>query len=295
MIAIVAFTAALIGMSDRLLADAQSDYQKLADDKASAFVTVKFVLKMQGGFGDSENEAEITGLMIEPSGLVLCSNTALAGPRFFRRFGRATPTDIKVLIGDDTEGVEAKLLARDSELDLAWVQIKEPGDKKFTHLDLSKAATPTLGQRLLALRRMGKYFDRAVVISEGRLAGRTKKPRDLFVPGSGLDVEPGLPIFTEDGSVLGIVVMQMPDEEEMESSPMSFFDSGRDMFSGLILPCSEVIKATKRAKQAGEEDEGDDEPRAEPKDNRGNKADDEAKAEPEPKRENDSKDSEDDE
>jgi hypothetical protein len=251
----VVFIAVATATSGQAAADTEAQYDKLIKDKAAALVAVKFVLKRQGGFDDSEKEADITGIMIDPKGLVLCSNTALGGPSFFRRFGTATPTDIKVLIGEDTEGRDAKLLARDSELDLAWVQIKRPGDEAFAHIDLSKTTTPRLGRRLLALRRMGKYFDRAVVVSEGRVAGRTKKPRELVVPGGSLDLEPGLPVFTEDGAIVGIVVIQMPDRDEMESGPLSFLGAGRDIFGGLILPAAEVLKATARAKEAGEEDE----------------------------------------
>lgn len=254
---IAVFGAALCGIPASVGADTPSDYENLAAKRASALVTVKFVLKTQGGFGDREEESEITAIMIDAGGLVLCSNTALAGPRFLRRYGRATPTHIKVLIGEDTEGLDGELVTRDSELDLAWVRIKEPGDKKFACIDLSRAPKPRVGQRLLGLRRMGKYFGRAVVVSEGRLGGQAAKPRNLYVPVGGLDISVGLPVFTVDGAVLGVVVVQMPEHGELEDNPMSFMDSGRDMFGGLILPAGDVLKATRRAMEDDEDDDSD--------------------------------------
>ena len=32
-----------------------------------------------GGMGDQESDSEVTGVMIDPKGLVLCSNTQLGG------------------------------------------------------------------------------------------------------------------------------------------------------------------------------------------------------------------------
>jgi hypothetical protein len=213
---------------------------------------------MQGQFGNRETEAEISGVMIDPSGLVLCGNTRLGSPRLMRSIGgTATPTDIKVLVGDDTEGLEAKVLARDSELDLAWVAIKKPGDKKFACLDFTRSALPKLGEPLVSLRRMAKYFDRAYTVNEGRVAGRTTKPRDLLIPGGSMVLEPGLPVFTPNGRLVGVVVVQMPEDDELQS--MAFSGIGRDISNGLILPAAEVMKATQRAKEAKSEDTDDDE------------------------------------
>ena len=131
---------ALVLTAGHAFAQEKSNYSALLEQVGPAFVTVKFVLKVQNQYGNRESEAEMTGVMIDPSGLVLCGNTKLGSARMARSLGgSATPTDIKVLIGDDTEGLEARVLARDSELDLAWVQIKKPGDRKFVALDLSKS------------------------------------------------------------------------------------------------------------------------------------------------------------
>ena len=124
----------------------EAEYQQLRKTHAPALVTVRYVQKTQGNFGDFEGENEINGVMIEPTGLVLCSNTMLGGMHSRFREGRAVPTDIKILIGDDTEGRAAKFIARDTELDLAWLQIKDPGDHRFACLDLPAAVQAGVGQ-----------------------------------------------------------------------------------------------------------------------------------------------------
>ncbi len=264
---------AMLSVPASTRADGPAEYEKWLAEKSPALVTIKFVLKvkmggMMGGMGDQESDSEVTGVMIDPKGLILCSNTQLGGfTGMMRRFMgptggsiTAAPTDIKVLVGDDTEGLEAKLVARDTELDLAWVRIKEPGDAKFDHCDFSNAATPTIGQRLFAVRRMGKFFDRVAAVSEGRVGGVTTKPRDLYVPAGNLWIGLGLPVFNTDGTVVGVGIMQLPDAEDAEMNPMSMLGdlfNMQDMMGGLILPAPEVVKATKRALETAEADESD--------------------------------------
>ena len=132
---LVALTAALA--SKPALGAETAEYKALVDKHAPCVITIKFVLKVKSGGEEQEHESEASGVMIGAKGLVLCSNTRMGGVRGLN----AKPTDMKILVGDDTEGVEATFLARDSELDLAWLQIKEPGDKKYQSLDLTASVT----------------------------------------------------------------------------------------------------------------------------------------------------------
>ncbi len=229
------------------------DYGKLRGRVGPALVTVKCVLKVQAGGGSREMEREFTAAMIDKEGLVLCSSMSMGLSKWMQRMGSVTPSDIKVLIGDDTEGVEAKLLASDGELDLSWLQIKEPADKGYDCLDFSKSRSASLGEKVVAVKRMDKYYDRAVVISEGRIGGQTTKPRELLIPG-GLDLEAGMPVFGEDGEIVGVAVQQMPDDDEMDMR-RRFFGGG----SSFILPAGELTKATQRARAASESDEEEEE------------------------------------
>jgi hypothetical protein len=232
-------------------------YGRLIEEKAPALVTVKFLLRLEGQFGKREVESEITGMMIDPKGMVLCANSRLGGGR---RFGSARPTDIKILIGDDIEGIDATLIARDTELDLSWVRVKEPPAKPFAYIDLSASANARAGEALYTVRRMAKFFDRATTVTQGFLSGRTSKPRDLLIPGGGLNLEQGQPVFTAGGALVGVVVLQLPEDEEMQSNPMAVMAMRNDIVNGLILPASRVLEATDRARQSAAEDEeeGDD-------------------------------------
>lgn len=251
---VVAIACVGVAVTPAPAGDGDADFPAFISKNSSPLVTVKFVLRV-GGTVDREREEEITGVMIDPKGLVLCANTQLGG--FASLWARwsgpggggvsVTPTELKVLVGDDTEGVAAEFIARDTELDLAWVRIKAPSDKPFDYVDFSKGVTPKIGQRVVAVQRMGKYFARAPVAGEGRIGGITTKPRDLYVL-SGLAGGLGMPIYTVDGKILGVTVMQMPDPEELEGDLGGLSGS----LGGLILPAAQVVKATARALEAAD-------------------------------------------
>jgi hypothetical protein len=239
------------------MVDDESDCEKLVKDKVDAVVTIKFVLKTKlGDFGDDESEHEITGVVVEPKGLVVCSSAQLGGSagHLARLMGgrlsgmSATPREIKVLVGDESKEFDAELMARDSELDLAWVRVKTPGDKPFTCIDFGNAAKARLGQRLLALDRMEKFYGFAPWVAEVRVNALPKKPRELIVP-SGDSLALGVPIFTPDGKVVGLTVGQMKDVDSVEE-----VSDLQDAMGTFVLPAAEVAKATARAKQGRTDD-----------------------------------------
>ena len=63
----------------------------------------------------------------------------------------------------------------------------------------------------------------------------------------------GLPVFNTQGEVIGLMITQMPDADEAGSQIMGMLGGGmanlQDAMSGLILPASQVHKATQNALQ----------------------------------------------
>lgn len=269
--------SALMAMFTLSIASAQETltYQQVVDQKTAALVTVKYLLQM-GVTGEEaqEMETEITGVMMSADGLVLCSNTQLGGPMgmmqrmmggMMRSMGqdmRLTPKDIKVHAGGEAEGMSAKLLARDTDLDLAWIKIDDPKDKKFEFVDFSKGVTPALGDGIVWVRRLSKHFDRVPVVDSGRIGGIVKKPREFFVP-SGMSASSGtglfgIPVFSAKGEIIGVTTLHASDEEVDMDNPMGMMSQMfgmADGMGGMILPAAEIIRATERAKQSEEKEE----------------------------------------
>ncbi|UCE61627.1 MAG: trypsin-like peptidase domain-containing protein [Phycisphaerales bacterium] len=256
-------------------ADDGASYQRLIDSRADVIVTVRFVLNMKmggaGGFGDQETESEIPGVMIDPDGLVLCSNTQFGGitGMIKRMMGSmpgfdltAEPSDIKVLIGAEENELDAELVARDVELDLAWVQIKNDEKAKYKALDLADSTEVKIGQQIMAVRRLGKYFDRHPEVHTDTISAQVERPRKLWMTQYGLSASYGLPVFTSDNKFVGIVVLQAPDDDEGpgEFNPFAMMGSMsnmQDMFRGAILPAPKLVKATKRARELAKSQDED--------------------------------------
>ncbi|MBU6414465.1 MAG: hypothetical protein KGS45_13465 [Planctomycetes bacterium] len=219
--------------------------KQILEKHSPALVHVKFVLKIEGMGQDREMPEEIGGIMIEDSGLVLVSNFQTGGMASMMGANgmSATPREIKVLIGDDQEGVDATLIARDSEADLAWVKITDPKGKKYDAIDFSKGASPDLGDEVIFVGRKGKYFDRVPFVQMHRIEAVTKKPRHLFL----VETQAyGSPAFSSEGAPVGVVIFQTPNREESEGASMDMSDRG-----GLaILPAADIMTATARAKEA---------------------------------------------
>lgn len=250
----VVVAAVLAGSVAGAAGQSPSPIRKVLREKSPAFVTLKYIMKVKAGAKQSEVQDECTGAMIDPKGLILCSNTRLGGlGAYYRSVGRdvtTTPTEIKVLIGEDTEGLDARVVARDTELDLVWVQIKDVGDRKFAFIDLADSREADIGDPVIIIRRMSKLFDRAAVIAETTIAGVTAKPRKLYVPVLPVAAEFGLPVFSPGGKVLGVPVLHgLNDRDQDESDRYSRAADMQELRSGLILPAADVLEATRRARQ----------------------------------------------
>jgi len=242
-------------------------FTKLTEAKSPAIVTIKFVLKISMGGSDEERETEIAGVMIDEGGMVMASNLQLGGVseamRSFMSQGMSmTPKDIKVLVGEDTEGVEAKLVARDSELDLAWVQISKKPEKPYASIDFSAGTKAVQGQTLYSLERLGKFFDRTPTVNSFEVGAIVSKPRKLFVPSERLGAGLGTPIFSSDMTVIGVTVLQLPSKEELEAE-QGMMGASRGV-GEVILPCEDVASAIKKAKEAAASGKPVDEPVAAP-------------------------------
>lgn len=277
LVACLAVAVVLAGSGLSARADDAAEMKSILDSKASSIVAIKTVIQMRiggrGAGGEQDMDSEVAGVMVSPDGLVVCSNMMLSGPMgMVRRMlgsnlqGMNLSSDVKsvkVLIGPDDEEHDAKILARDEDLDLAWVQIEKP-KTKFAAVDFSKAAEAELGSRVIGVRRMGKMFDRAPVTALATVVGQTEQPRKLFVPQEQLITVVGLPVFSRTGEPVGIVVTQLPEASEgggLGGNPLGMLSNMSSMqegMTGLILPAAAVVRATERAKAGdGEAAEGE--------------------------------------
>lgn len=242
------FAPAAAPASIALRDDDHAPYQKILDAVGPALVTVKFVMKTPDDQGAGDSEEEINGILIDPKGLVLVSHWSIGGAyaRFAPGGAAPKPQDVRVLIGDDTEGKKARVVSHDSELDLAWIKLEEEPAQPLKHLSLDSPPEAAVGERVFLLSRMDKFFGRSPLINEGRIRGVATQPRHLYAPTSTMLAGPGdlgMVVFNADAKPVGVMVVQIPDQESMQAT--------QNMGGGpMILPIADVAKATKRALEA---------------------------------------------
>jgi hypothetical protein len=80
-------------------------------------------------------------------------------------------------------------------------------------------------------------------------------------------------VFNEKGDLLGITTLILPDQEEVMGSSGGMRAAMRGITGGMILPASEVVAATARAKETAAKAPAPTPAAAEPKKDEAPKAD----------------------
>lgn len=223
-------------------------YAAVTRSVTPSLVRIKFVMSMENpwGGGTEDQEMEVPGTLISEDGLVLLSNSMMGG--WYAMFGemQVVPRDVKVLIEDDTEGLSATIVARDSERDLCWVKLDETPETPLPHLNISAPGVrPEVGVTLYQVARLGEFFGRAPVINEAHVSAELAKPRELLYIGNA-STEIGLPVVRADGTFAGLMIAQLPSQDEMEAGG-GFGGGMYDSFIQAVLPAEEVAAATDAA------------------------------------------------
>lgn len=238
---------------------------RLLADKAPTVVPVRLVLKTEMKFGgnaqDQESRLEMEGAVVDPSGLVMIANTALAPGRMFALMGRstegaeitATPTDIKIVLGPEEKEYGAFLAATDSKVDLAFLQVEGLGDRRLPAVDFAAAAKPAVGDRLAVVTRLAKGFDTAPYAELAQVVGEIAKPRPASVL-SGTAVF-GMPAYTLEGRLAGAVITLESGVAPGDGDSFGFASAMRMLAGGgglirpFLLPASALQSLVERARE----------------------------------------------
>jgi serine protease Do len=196
-----------------LLAQEKSaQLRQLLESKAAGIVTVRAVIKTELTIGgrtrDRESRLERRGVMVDANGLVMTDRTSLApeedegGDADFSQ--KTTPLDIKVVVEREEQEFAAAVVATDAKSGLAFLRIKDLGDRKLAALDLSQAAKVEIGDEVAVVERMGKGYDFAPYFRLGRITGSIDKPRKAWIYAGNLGSE-GTVVFTPGGQLAGVI------------------------------------------------------------------------------------------
>jgi hypothetical protein len=226
-----------------------------------AVVTVQIVAKATGPAGrTSETKQEITGTVVDPSGLTVLALSAVDPSEIYRRMSdeykmEIEVSDVKILLPDGTE-LPAEIVLRDKDLDLAFVRPKTKPASPMTVVDLSKSGTAQVLDDVIALNRLNRAASRAYAASIERIAAVIQKPRTCYIPDTTMTTTTlGSPAFTMDGKILGIFVMRAV-------SAAGGSGGLRQNMTSIILPAEDILKGAKQAPEVKPESEKKEEPKA---------------------------------
>jgi hypothetical protein len=238
---------------------------KLLADLSESVVTVKCVLKVRidamGQSQEQEQNMEVRGVLVNATGLVLLANSHFDGgiPAALRRMlgdqlqVKATPTDLKVMFGNEVEELDAQLVARDSNLDLAFVQIMDLGDRQIRSIDLTPGvAKLDVGHEVYAVSRMSRGFDCAPALHRFFVTARLEKPRKMWAV-TGDDATLAHPVVDRFGQPVGVLSIQ--EGSEGVGGEMSLMSMGNigDNLLPVILPLDQVARTMKAAAERAQE------------------------------------------
>jgi hypothetical protein len=264
------WVSVLIGLAAALPAHGDTEgtqFAALLRDTAPAIVTVKVVTKttvqMGGKSADHESRIEVPGVVVDPGGLIMTSIVPFDPERLVKMFARGAtermpqlktvPNDIEVLFEQDEKEHRAFLAATDSKLGLAFLQLEEADGRKLRTVDFSHPGGAALGDRVVAVSRLGKGFDSTPYFETARLTGEITKPRKAWVVDGGLSTL-GLPIFSPAGGVLGILAILDSGIEDAGSDgsfsrAMQMMTGGRGPIQFFVVPAPIVAAVIDQARQ----------------------------------------------
>lgn len=234
-----------------------------------AVITAKLVVNYQVTIGErdqkNESKSEAIATLIDPAGLAVISLSAIDPgktledmfARQMRRAGQKVDftvtsevTDLKLVLADGNE-LDATVVLRDKDLDLAYLRPKEKPAKPLPHVDLSNDATAKVLEEVVAIYRLGKIADRVPTASLERINAIVERPRLFYVLGPGQGSSGvGSPVFQTDGKLLGIVLIRSVAPESDANFSAMFSGASSMGLLPVIVPTADIRDGAKQANEA---------------------------------------------
>jgi len=245
---LVVSTLAPLGAADDL-ATAGRD---LVGKWQQAVVTLEVTVKMQHEGEAYEDQNEQAGTLVDPAGLVVTALSTLdptdlytqmmseAGEREAANRFTSEITALKIRLPDGRQ-LPAKVVLRDKDLDLAFIRPTAAPEQPLTALSLAAAGKPALLDQVIVIERLGAAANRVAGATVDRVKAVLDKPRTFYVLAA-MDVGSlGMPVFTADGGLVGILALRTINRQAAGLS-----SRGEGMLP-VVIPASDIAEVAKQA------------------------------------------------
>jgi hypothetical protein len=218
----------------------------LSQKYAPSTVTVAIIIS-RGDTGD-QVEIEAEGVVIDASGLIATTNTAI-DPTSMRGDSEGFVTNVtgaKILLPNGQE-IPVRLVLRDKDRNLAFLRPLRPLKLPFLPFATAKGSAAQ-GDTVTLLGRLGKAGGRIPSVETPRLLAVMKRPRTLYVLPSTYLSRLGEVAFNESGQLIGLVSMRV-----LPSRRASFNQT--DQYIAAVVPAADVWAVALQAPQLKKGDE----------------------------------------
>jgi len=234
-------------------------YKQVLEKVQPNIVTVRVVIKVEFKSEDEteteESKFTMQGAVLTSDGLVMASGVLLSSESFKQLIGAEddeikitiTPQSFKVIFGSETKEYDAKLVATDSQLGLAFLKITNLEGRAITPIVFSNEEL-FVGKEVLTVSRLPKGFDYAPYFCTGRIISEISKPRKAYLMEGNIS-ELGLPVYNIKGEAVGVLVILQHGlkDEEVDFGFRSNF--GNDSRASFLLPASALRPLIEQAIQ----------------------------------------------
>jgi len=228
--------------------DLDSAARATAEQSGRAAVTIRLVLKLKSGGQEHEQKVEVPGVVIDPTGLTVASASSIDPSGVFRRILDAQrqrvsiESEVKetvILLEDGTE-LEAAVVLKDTDLDLAFIRVRDAGMKLPAVTLKSRPGAVPLLTRIYVLGRLSKLGNRALSVATGEVRAYVRGPAPYYVTDGESSSFVGSVAYTADGVPLGVFVKRFATS----------VDTGRgsDTVMTVLRPVDKVLELAAQAR-----------------------------------------------
>lgn len=237
----------------------------LMEEKQETVVTLKLVieesLSMPGRGGESsESTSEARGTVISPNGLIVMSLSETDPSSVLQGMGGMFGEDIRIeteltdvtIIQPDGSEVDGRMVLRDPDYDLAFIEPTEAYEEDQQYVDLNHAIDVELLDQVIILNRLGRIAGRNYAATVRRIESIVEHPRKFYVPSTGESgsMALGSPVFDVDGEFVGVLLLR-------SRAGGGGFAGGtmRDNILPIVLPAIDVLEAAQQTDSFENNDE----------------------------------------
>lgn len=222
----------------------------LASEHGEAIIQLEVVQEISFSFGgdsrSQESKERVNGLVVASDGTVVAALSSVDSAAILSRLDPEMAAmysselkSVSYILANGDE-VEAMVVLRDPDIDLAVLRPREAGEREFAGIPLDDAPSLDLLDEVFAASRAGRIANRTMLLRRGEVIGMIERPRLFYIPSATLQESgPGSAIFDSEGRLVGLQLLRT-----LQSAP-----DGETPAMMVIIPVDEIADIVEQAEE----------------------------------------------